>query len=79
MAADIPGIRDVVGDGGAALIPPGNAPRLADAVAALGDPEQHARIGAAGRALVAAEHTWAQRAGRILATAAGLAPAGAAR
>jgi glycosyltransferase involved in cell wall biosynthesis len=66
VAADIPGIRDVVGESGAALIPPGNAPRLADAVAALTESEQErSRLSQAARTL-AREHTWQRRARRIL-------------
>jgi starch synthase len=79
IAADLPAVRAIVTPETALLVPRGDAGALADAVAALSDPQRRARLGAAGRALVAAEHTWAQRAGRILAAAAELAPAGAAR
>lgn len=54
VAADIPGIRDVVEDGASGLlVPPGNAGALAAAIAALGaDPGRRAALGAAARALV---------------------------
>jgi glycosyltransferase involved in cell wall biosynthesis len=66
VAADIPGIRDVVGEDGAALIPPGDATMLAHAVAALDQSErERTRLGRNARAL-AEEHTWDRRAQRIL-------------
>jgi glycosyltransferase involved in cell wall biosynthesis len=66
VAADIPGIRDVVGDDGAALIPAGDAMMLAHAVAALTESERdRSRFSRAARAL-ADEHTWDRRAQRIL-------------
>jgi glycosyltransferase involved in cell wall biosynthesis len=66
VAADIPGIRDVVGDDGAALIPPGDAMMLAHAVAALAQSErERTRLGRNARSL-AEEHTWDRRAQRIL-------------
>jgi alpha-maltose-1-phosphate synthase len=78
VAADLPAVRAIVPAGAALLVPRGDATALAAAVAALADAEWRARLGAAGRALVAAEHTWDRRARRILAFAAELAPAGAA-
>jgi glycosyltransferase involved in cell wall biosynthesis len=72
IAADIPGIRDVVGDDGAALIPAGDAMMLAHAVAALTESERdRSRFSRAARAL-ADEHTWDRRAQRILHMAAEL-------
>lgn len=66
VAADIPGIRDVVGDDGAALIPPGDPELLAHAVAALAQSErERSRLSRAARSL-AQEHTWDRRAQRIL-------------
>lgn len=66
VAADIPGIRDVVGDEGAALIPPGDANMLAHAVAALTESErERTRFSRNARSL-AEEHTWDRRAQRIL-------------
>jgi glycosyltransferase involved in cell wall biosynthesis len=75
VVADLPAVRAVVTPEEAVLVPRGDAGALAGAVAALGDPARRARLGAAGRALVAAEHTWAQRARRILAAAGEPAPA----
>jgi glycosyltransferase involved in cell wall biosynthesis len=46
VGADIPGIRDVVGDDGAALIPPGDAGLLAETVAMLATSEQERRASA---------------------------------
>jgi glycosyltransferase involved in cell wall biosynthesis len=72
VAADIPGIRDVVGDDGAALIPPGDATLLAHAVAAIAESErERARLSRNARSL-AEEHTWDRRAQRILASVAEL-------
>jgi glycosyltransferase involved in cell wall biosynthesis len=66
VAADIPGVRDVTGDEAAVLIPPGDAPALARAVADLAnDHLERDRLGAAARAL-AAEHTWQRRGQRII-------------
>jgi starch synthase len=67
IAADLPGVRDVVTDETAVLVPKGDAPALADAVAMLAaDRERRRRFGEAGRALVAAHHTWQHRAQSIL-------------
>jgi alpha-maltose-1-phosphate synthase len=67
IAADLPGVRDVVTEQTAVLIPPGDARALAEAVAALvADVDRRRRLGEAGRALVAAEHTWEHRARSIL-------------
>jgi glycosyltransferase involved in cell wall biosynthesis len=66
VAADIPGVRDIVGTDGALLMPPGDADALADAVAALAaDAEERSRLHAKARSL-AELHTWEQRARRIL-------------
>jgi glycosyltransferase involved in cell wall biosynthesis len=66
VAADIPGIRDIVGEDGAAVIPPGDATMLAHAVAALAQSErERARLSRNARSL-AEEHTWDRRAQRIL-------------
>lgn len=73
VAADLPGIRDVVGDEAALLVPPGDAVALAATVTRLGaDPVLAARLGRAGQRLVLAEHTWDRRARRILELAAAL-------
>jgi glycosyltransferase involved in cell wall biosynthesis len=72
VAADIPGIRDVVGEDGVALIPPGDAEMLAHAVGALAQSErERSRLSRAALSL-AQEHTWNRRAQRILAAAAEL-------
>ena len=66
VAADIPGVRDVTGSEAAVLIPPGDAPALARAVALLTtDRAARERLGSAARAL-AAEHTWQRRGLRIV-------------
>jgi starch synthase len=66
VAADIPGIRDVVGEDGAAMIPPGDSTMLAHAVAAISESErERARLSRNARSL-AEEHTWDRRARRIL-------------
>jgi glycosyltransferase involved in cell wall biosynthesis len=76
VAADLPGVREIVSSETAVIIPPGDARALADAVASLArDADRRERLGRAGRALVAAQHTWAHRAGRILELAAELTPA----
>jgi glycosyltransferase involved in cell wall biosynthesis len=79
VAADLPAVRAIVTEEEAVLVPRGDAAALAEAVAALADAGARARLGAAGRALVAAEHTWDQRARRIHAAVAAVTPAGAAR
>jgi glycosyltransferase involved in cell wall biosynthesis len=67
IAADLPGVRAIVDDESAALVPPGDAEALAGAVAALAaDTARRRSLGAAGRALVVSRHTWAHRAERIL-------------
>ncbi len=66
VAADIPGIRDVVGDDAALLHAPGDADALAGAVARLAaDRDERVRLGRRARAL-AELHTWEERARRIL-------------
>jgi glycosyltransferase involved in cell wall biosynthesis len=74
IASDLPGVRDVVGEETALLVPRGDARALADAVGALvGDPARRGRLGDAGRALVLARHTWGHRARTILGFAESLA------
>jgi glycosyltransferase involved in cell wall biosynthesis len=76
IASDIPGVREVLTEDAAVLIPKGDARALADAVAALvADGERRRRLGDAGRALVAAHHTWRHRAHTILELATELTPA----
>ena len=72
VAADIPGVRDVVGTDGAVLIAPGDSHALAAGVAALAaDAEERSRLREKSRSL-AELHTWEQRARRILAAVAEL-------
>jgi glycosyltransferase involved in cell wall biosynthesis len=67
VAGDLPGVRDVVSHEEAVVIPRGDAPALAAAVAELtADPDRRRRLGEAGRALVAARHTWEHRAHTVL-------------
>lgn len=67
IAADLPGVADVVTPGCVVRIPRGDAPALAEAVRALSaDPELRAAMGRAGRALVLERHTWERRADRVL-------------
>jgi glycosyltransferase involved in cell wall biosynthesis len=73
VAADLPGVTDVVSTGSAVLIAPGDARALAEGVAALAaDPARRRRLGAAARALAPA-HTWDRRARAILEAVAELA------
>ncbi|MET0512695.1 MAG: glycosyltransferase, partial [Thermoleophilaceae bacterium] len=66
VAADIPGVSDIVGTDGALLMAPGDANALAAAVAVLtADAGERARLSRKARAL-AAQHTWERRARRIL-------------
>jgi len=76
VAGSIAGVREVVGPKHAVLVPPGDPVALAGAVRELaGDESKRARLGVAGRELVAAQHTWDRRARRILALAYRLQPA----
>jgi L-malate glycosyltransferase len=55
VASDLPGCRELVGEGAGILVPPGNADALAAALLALTrDPERRAALGRAGRERVAA-------------------------
>jgi glycosyltransferase involved in cell wall biosynthesis len=71
VASDLPAVRDAVSERTAVLVPKGDPQALAAAVATLSvDFDRRRRLGEAGRVLVAAEHTWAHRARRVLAAAA---------
>lgn len=73
VAADLPGVSDIVGPESAALMRPGDAEALAGAVARLvGDPAERLRLGRAGQALVLAGHTWHRRAADVLALVRGM-------
>lgn len=79
VAGDVAGVADVVGADSAIVIPRGDAPALARAVAELADDaERREALGRAGRALVASRHTWQLRAERLLALVAELSELGAA-
>ena len=76
VAGSIEGVREVVGPEHVALASPGDPEALAEAVRTLAaDERTRARLGSAGRELVAAHHTWDRRARRILTLAYQLAPA----
>lgn len=67
IAADLPGVADVVTPGCVIGIPRGDARALAEAVRLLSaDPDLRAAMGRTGRALVLERHTWDQRADRVL-------------
>jgi glycosyltransferase involved in cell wall biosynthesis len=68
VASDLAGVRELVDDRTALLVPPGDARAFAGAVSLLvGDRPRRERLGAAARSLVVGEHTWARRAQRVLA------------
>ncbi|HEX2037880.1 MAG TPA: glycosyltransferase family 4 protein [Chloroflexota bacterium] len=60
IATDLPGVRAVVrSTGGGRLVPPGDAPALAQAVACLAsNPALRAALGQAGRRAVEARYAW---------------------
>lgn len=67
VAAEVPGVCEVVDARSAALVEPGNPVALAERVSRLAEDHQtRRRLGQAGRELVA-RHTWERRARRILA------------
>jgi alpha-maltose-1-phosphate synthase len=67
VAADLPAVREVVLAETGVLVPRGNPEALASAVAELSlDAAHRERLGRAARELVAAEHTWGDRARRVL-------------
>jgi alpha-maltose-1-phosphate synthase len=66
VAAEIPGVTELVDERTAVLVPPGDPDALAGAVASLAaDRRRLARLGRAGRVL-AERHTWGHRAREIL-------------
>jgi glycosyltransferase involved in cell wall biosynthesis len=70
VAGDLPGVVDAIGaePAAAVVVPAGSAAALAEAVAGLvSEPELRRQQGRAGRALVAAHHTWDHRARSVLA------------
>lgn len=69
VAADLPGVVDIVGNRGdvAVVVPQGSAEALAAAVSGLvSDEARRATLGQAGRQLVAANHTWDHRASAVV-------------
>jgi len=67
IAADLPGVADVIDERSGVLVPPGSVPALAAAVTALAaQPARRLALGRAGRSLVADHHTWDHRAIRVL-------------
>ena len=78
VAADLPGVTDIVGPESAMLVPAGDAGAFAQAVERLASDESlRERMGAAGRELVTARHTWRHRAREVLLAAAELPRPGA--
>jgi glycosyltransferase involved in cell wall biosynthesis len=76
VAGAIEGVCEVVSHEHVVLASPGDPEAFADAVRTLAaDERMRARLGSAGRELVAAHHTWDRRARRILALAYRLQPA----
>jgi glycosyltransferase involved in cell wall biosynthesis len=67
VASALPGVRRVVDDGRNGLLaPPGDADRLAAALARLsGDPELRRSLGAAGRAKAESQYDWRRIADRL--------------
>jgi phosphatidylinositol alpha-mannosyltransferase len=66
VASDIPGYRDVMTAETGALVPPGDAPALAEAVVALVDDEVRRRAcGAAARRLAEERYSWSDVARRL--------------
>lgn len=61
VSTDLPSIREIVGDDRGVLVPPGDPPALADAIAGLlEDDARREAMGGAGRAF-AEENTWERR------------------
>jgi glycosyltransferase involved in cell wall biosynthesis len=78
VVGDIDGLAGVLARDEAVVIPRGDSAALAHVVARLStDRPERERLGQAGRARVLSEHTWEQRAERVLAAAAELQPVGA--
>lgn len=76
LASDIPALREILVDGGVALLlPPGDAAAWAAAARALlADPARAGALGARARALLLETYTWEARAARILAHLSGTRP-----
>jgi len=67
VASDIPGYRGVAGTETGKLVPPGDAPALADAVVeVLADEPRRRALGAAGRRRVERDYSWDSIAERLL-------------
>lgn len=66
VASDIDGYRQLVGEGGGSLVPPGDEQRLAhEIVSLLRDERRRLRCAAAGRRLVATRYGWQMIAERL--------------
>jgi alpha-maltose-1-phosphate synthase len=78
VAADLPAVNEIVSPKTGVVVPRGSPQELASAVASLClDSARRERLGHSARDLVAAEHTWAHRARRVLDAIAERSPAGA--
>ncbi|MDT8267847.1 glycosyltransferase, partial [Roseomonas sp. DSM 102946] len=69
LVSDIPALREILADGGTALLlPPGDVAAWAAAARALlADPARAAALGARARAVLLETYTWDARAAHILA------------
>ena len=67
IVSDLPGVRDIIGNGDVALlVPPGNVGAFVDAVRRLEDDAVRRRMGAAAKAQYLDRHTAEARAGAVL-------------
>ena len=67
VAPDIPRLRQILGAGEAGLLYDAANPRgLADAIAALAEPERRAALGAAARARAERDYSWMSHCERLM-------------